>query len=791
MARNYNQGDEPVPGSGYRLVGFLGRGGFGEVWKATAPGGAEAALKIIRLGGTEGRKEFRALQLVKRIRHPNLVPIFAFWLKSRDGQILDDAVAGQDDLPAVETSAPGPLQETMVAPADAGRALATELIIAMGLGDISLFERLEQCRAEGREGIPREELLKYVEDAAKAIDFLNSPLHDLGAGPVAIQHCDIKPHNLMIVGGAVQICDFGLARMMGADRTTTAAATIAYAAPECLVSGRPSDSTDQYSLAVTYYELRTGELPYRDETLATVMDAKREGKLDFSKLSPAERAVLRRATSQNPRDRYPSALEMFKATRRATALGIEPTRETIEYRPRRRGRQVVKTLIWLALLVGLGSAGWVLWPRHGPGLLARVRQLWSRAELPPEPPGPGPQPPPTPPGEDDLQARIDKWSQVIRSEAAGPVKARAYFDRGRCYLQQQAYAEAIADLEQASSLDPAKYDRCAELAEAHFLQGRAYLEQDDYDQAIDEFKLAAAEDPDGSFGYQRRREYAEAHFRRGTSRMAEKAHTEAIQDFTAAMQFDPQNEWNYASRPEYADAYLQQGTDFLKKEDPDQAITCLTEAGKHDASNPLIFVRLAGAWFLKEEYAKVVENLDRALAIEENDMDFLNRGRAHREMDDLDSAIRDFSDAIRLNSGNAAAYACRGEAYMQRAAGAESSQDMDRAVVDLSEAVRLCSQNTETNFPLATAYLWRASCYILSGENELAAKDFQAMIDLDPNNLQQINHEDLAMLARSFATDGQYDKAAQWMEKAVQLAPDASTKSIYRTQCERYKGGRP
>src|SRR5512145_3564208 len=97
MTRKYREGDEPVPGSGYRLTDFLGRGGFGEVWKASAPGGTEAALKIIQLGGTEGRKEFRALQLVKKIRHTHLVPIFSFWLKNAEGQVIDDALIDTDE----------------------------------------------------------------------------------------------------------------------------------------------------------------------------------------------------------------------------------------------------------------------------------------------------------------------------------------------------------------------------------------------------------------------------------------------------------------------------------------------------------------------------------------------------------------------------------------------------------------------------------------------------------------------------------------------------------------------
>ena len=72
----YKEGDEPVPG--YRLVKFLGRGAFGEVWKATAPGGGHVALKIISLHRPEGLKEVKAVLVCKSLHHPNLTSIVAF-----------------------------------------------------------------------------------------------------------------------------------------------------------------------------------------------------------------------------------------------------------------------------------------------------------------------------------------------------------------------------------------------------------------------------------------------------------------------------------------------------------------------------------------------------------------------------------------------------------------------------------------------------------------------------------------------------------------------------------------
>ena len=75
----YHPGELILPG--YRLEKRLGSGGFGEVWRATAPGGMGVAIKILaNLGRAQGGREYRALQTIKNIRHAHIVPIFGVWL---------------------------------------------------------------------------------------------------------------------------------------------------------------------------------------------------------------------------------------------------------------------------------------------------------------------------------------------------------------------------------------------------------------------------------------------------------------------------------------------------------------------------------------------------------------------------------------------------------------------------------------------------------------------------------------------------------------------------------------
>ena len=91
----WRPGDEPIPG--YRLERFLGRGNFGEVWRARAPGGTTAALKFLDLSGKNGLREFRGIKRVKGIKHANLMPITAIWMLDEDGKLLDDNLLQQFD----------------------------------------------------------------------------------------------------------------------------------------------------------------------------------------------------------------------------------------------------------------------------------------------------------------------------------------------------------------------------------------------------------------------------------------------------------------------------------------------------------------------------------------------------------------------------------------------------------------------------------------------------------------------------------------------------------------------
>jgi Flp pilus assembly protein TadD len=273
------RGAELVPG--YRLLRRVGSGGAGDVWCAEAPGGLRVALKIVRLAGGLGRRELANLRILRAIRHPNLLAYFGAW-RAR------------------------------------GR-----LIIGMELADRSLWDRFAEARGQGLAGIPLGELLEVMGEVARVLDFLNEPCHELdGRSGVAIHHRDIKPQNIMLIGRGVKVADFGLSCLdgpAGASRSQCGL-TFGYAAPETF-RRQVAATSDQYSLAVTYCQMRGGRLPFAGPP-AAVMMGHLSGDPDLSMLPEPERPVVGRAMAKEPSGRWTDCRSFVEALAGCARAGV-------------------------------------------------------------------------------------------------------------------------------------------------------------------------------------------------------------------------------------------------------------------------------------------------------------------------------------------------------------------------------------------------------------------------------------------------------------------------------------
>jgi serine/threonine protein kinase len=262
---------EPLPG--YKLIDRLGRGGFGEVWRVEAPGGLQKAMKFVfgdlnNLDDDNVRaaeQELKALERVKNIRHP-------FILSLEQWKIVNG-----------------------------------QLIIVMELAERNLWDRFKECRGLGMPGIPREELMGYLSEAAEALDLMNTKYH--------IQHLDVKPQNLFLMFNHVKVADFGLAKAFEGGRgTVTGGVTPVYAGPETF-EGYVSRYTDQYSLAIVFQELLTGTRPFNGSNTKQLVMQHLNGTPDLDHLPASDRPVVARALAKKPEDRWPSCSDMVRALR--------------------------------------------------------------------------------------------------------------------------------------------------------------------------------------------------------------------------------------------------------------------------------------------------------------------------------------------------------------------------------------------------------------------------------------------------------------------------------------------
>jgi serine/threonine protein kinase len=274
MAVRVESQAEPIPG--YRLMERLGGGGFGEVWKAEAPGGILKAIKFVygnlqtaSADGPRAEQELKALNRIKSVRHPYILSLERY-----------DIIDGQ-------------------------------LLIVMELADKNLWDRFKDCRDQGLPGIPRDELLRYMEDTAEALDLMNIEYQ--------LQHLDIKPQNLFLVHNHAKVADFGLVKdLEGMMASVTGGVTPVYAAPETF-DGWISRFCDQYSLAIVYQEILTGQRPFAGTNVRQLIMQHLQGTPNLDALPEGDRAPIARALAKNPNERFSSCRELVQALRGSKA----------------------------------------------------------------------------------------------------------------------------------------------------------------------------------------------------------------------------------------------------------------------------------------------------------------------------------------------------------------------------------------------------------------------------------------------------------------------------------------
>ena len=287
----------------YEVVGALGAGGMGEVYRATDTRlDRTVAVKVLTAhvaDSPEQRERFeREARAVAAINHPNICTLF--------------------DVGREPPSSSGP---------------PMDFIVMEFLDGETVAQRLE------RGPMPVAEALPIAVEVAEALD----TAHRQG-----IVHRDLKPTNVMLTETGVRLLDFGLAKQheAGAPGTLTSAptrtaltmegsilGTLHYMSPEQL-DGKPADArSDVFSFGATLYEMVSGRRPFDADSQASVIGAiLKDAPAPLREIEPGiprrlDR-VVRTCLAKDPEDRWQTMRDLKRELQ-----WIDPTGEADEPDP--------------------------------------------------------------------------------------------------------------------------------------------------------------------------------------------------------------------------------------------------------------------------------------------------------------------------------------------------------------------------------------------------------------------------------------------------------------------------
>ena len=260
----------------YRIVGQLGRGATGIVYKAVDETlDREVAIKVLNphLADADIVKRFRAeATILARLNHPDIAIIYELLQRDTDLLMVMELVRGETLEGLCERA--GPM------PPDRAAYLVDRILAALG--------------------------------------------HAHRAG---IVHRDVKPANVIVTElGGIKIMDFGIARMRGAEHMTIDGCTIgtpAYMPPEQVLGEEVDGRSDVYAAGVIFYRLLVGRLPFEADTpIGMLQKQMAETPLPVhahrQDLPAWCDGLVQRALAKSPAERYQSAEEFRDALARAT-----------------------------------------------------------------------------------------------------------------------------------------------------------------------------------------------------------------------------------------------------------------------------------------------------------------------------------------------------------------------------------------------------------------------------------------------------------------------------------------